>query len=473
MDFMQSSTTVSLKGLTSEHWNRTRFLPCRGSRAFFIYSRENAGSACRIKKFYDIMGLIAEKSTDGRLSSDNGPLSVGKEENSQMKATIGCPMKQLQCGGCPLLDVPYPEQLRRKQKTIESLFGRFCRPEPIIGMETPFHYRNKAIATFSSARGKLACGIYAAHTHRVVSVKDCLLQDSRINEIIGAALSSATKCHLPAYDEDRGTGLLRHMVVRRGISTGEISVTVVTPSEYFPASRNFVRSLLEKCPDVTTVVQNTNPRHTSAVLGTEEKVLFGSGFIRDRLCGNTFCISPRAFYQVNPSQTERLYQTALEFAGLTGKEQVIDAYCGIGTISLAAAKYAGDVLGMEINNDAVHNARWNARLNDCKNVNFVRGDAGKLMTEMAKEGEKADLVFLDPPREGASRQFLVSLLRLAPSRIVYISCEPSTLARDAAFLVKGGYEIRRVRPVDMFPHTQHIETVCLLVRRRKRQDGKL
>ena len=388
-----------------------------------------------------------------------------REGNTRMKdATTRCPMKKLQCGGCPLLDLPSPEQLRREQKTVDSLFSRFCRPEPILGMKVPFHYRNKAIATFAQGRGKLFCGIYAAHTHRVVPVRDCLLQDSRINEVIEAALACAAELRLPAFDEDRGVGLLRHMVIRRGAATGEISVTVVTPSEYFPGRCDFVRRLLEQCPDVTTVVQNLNPRHTSAVLGTEEKVLFGDGIIRDRLCGNTFCISTRAFYQVNPSQTERLYRTALEFAGLTGREQVIDAYSGIGTIALSAAKHAGAVLGVELNGDAVCDAQRNARLNGCENAEFVRGDAGRKMTEIAQGGGKADLVFMDPPRGGASRQFLTSLLRLAPPRIVYISCEPSTLARDTYFLMKGGYRIRRVRPVDMFPHTQHVETVALMER---------
>lgn len=392
-------------------------------------------------------------------------LRPGRMEKDETAEGLRCPMKKRRCGGCSQLEVPYREQLRRKQRAVEGLLGRFCRPEPILGMETPLHYRNKAIATFSAApRGALTCGIYEAHTHRVVPVRDCLLQDGRINEIIAAALRAAVRCRLAAYVEDRGTGVLRHMVVRRGAATGEVSVAVVTASDFFPAGRDFTRLLLRSCPDVVTVVQNVNPRHTSAVLGTRERVLFGQGYLTDRLCGNTFCVSTRAFYQVNPAQTERLYGTALEFAALTGKERVIDAYCGIGTIALTAAPRAAAVLGVELNGDAVRDARRNARINRHKNAEFVRGDAGEFMAGLAAEGETADLVFLDPPREGADRRFLASLSRLRPGRIVYISCEPSTLARDLSFLCAKGYAVRRARPVDMFPYTGHVECMVLMSR---------
>lgn len=381
-----------------------------------------------------------------------------------MKTQVFCPHRQQNCGGCPLLVIPYEEQLRRKQKSITSLLGRYCRPEPIVRMDNPFHYRNKAISTFSAAGKSLVSGIYEAHTHHVISVKECLLQDSRINEVIACVLGAASECRLPAFQEDRGTGLLRHMVVRRGVSTGEVSVTIVTSSELFPSADRFVSLILRACPDVVTVVQNINPRHTSAVLGIKEKVLYGEGFLHDKLCGSTFCISTRAFYQVNPSQTERLYQTALEFAALRKTETAIDVYCGIGTITLAAAKQADAVFGIEINGNAVSDAKRNAALNNCSNADFVRGDAAVLMKRIAGEGERADVVFLDPPREGASHDFLNALAILSPNRIVYISCEPSTLARDVSFLVEKGYSVCRVRPVDMFPHTEHVETVVLMSR---------
>ena len=380
----------------------------------------------------------------------------------QKDCGLACPAKARRCGGCPLLELPYEEQLRQKQQFVERLLGRFAPVEPILGMEGPLHYRNKVIATFAAVRGKLDCGIYEESSHRVVPVRNCLLQDSRLNEVAEAVLLSARRCRLTAYDEDRGSGLLRHMVLRRGVRTGQVSVTLVTPTSFFPGSRNFVRLLTAQCPDVVTVVQNINPRHTSAVLGSAEKLLYGKGYLEDLLCGKRFAIAPRAFYQINPVQTERLYNTALSFAGLTGKERVIDAYCGIGTIALAASDHAAAVLGVELNADAVKSARRNAARNHAGNAAFLCGDAGALMRQMAQEGEKADLVFFDPPREGASREFLDALIRLSPRRAVYISCNPETQARDLAQLVSGGYQAKRIQPVDLFPHTRHVETVVLL-----------
>lgn len=384
-----------------------------------------------------------------------------------MTKTPDCPAKKQRCGGCPLLALPYEEQLRQKQELVGRFLGRFCAPDPILGMEVPFHYRNKAIATFAPGpKGKPVCGIYESHTHRVVPVRDCLLQDSRINEVVEAALSAAIRCRLSAFDEDRGTGVLRHMVVRRGAHTGEVSVTVVTPSPFFPGSRDFVRALRASCPDVATVVQNINPRRTSAVLGSAQKVLYGKGFIEDELCGLRFSVAARAFYQVNPLQTEQLYAAALALAGLAGQERVIDAYCGIGTIALAAAGRAKAVLGVELNAEAVRSAVRNARRNGIGNAEFLCGDAGELMTRMAEDGERADLVFFDPPREGASEAFLEALVRLGPQKAIYISCNPETQARDLDYLTGRGYAARRIQPVDMFPHTRHVETVCLLEKRR-------
>ena len=349
----------------------------------------------------------------------------------QKDCGLACPAKARRCGGCPLLELPYEEQLRQKQQFVERLLGRFAPVEPILGMEEPLHYRNKVIATFAAVRGKLDCGIYEESSHRVVPVRNCLLQDSRLNEVAEAVLLAARRCRLTAYDEDRGSGLLRHMVLRRGVRTGQVSVTLVTPTSFFPGSRNFVRLLTAQCPDVVTVVQNINPRHTSAVLGSAEKLLYGKGYLEDLLCGKRFAIAPRAFYQINPVQTERLYNTALSFAGLTGKERVIDAYCGIGTIALAASDHAAAVLGVELNADAVKSARRNAARNHAGNAAFLCGDAGALMRQMAQEGEKADLVFFDPPREGASREFLDALIRLSPG---VWSTSPATPRRRRGIL---------------------------------------
>lgn len=298
------------------------------------------------------------------------------------------------CGGCSLLATPYETQLLQKQARIDELLTPFCTTEPIIGMESPTHYRNKAVLSFAPLphSRRFISGIYAAGTHRLVPVADCLLQDARLTEVLQKAADAAAACHLPAWDEDRQTGLLRHMVARRGAKTGEISLAVVTAEAVFPGSRDFTKAVTKACPDVVTVVQNINARKTSAVLGDTEKVLYGSGFLTDELCGSRFQISTRAFYQVNPVQAEKLYALALEYAGLTGKESVLDAYCGIGTIALTAAKRAKSVAGVELTAEAVKNARHNARLNGVENAVFACGDAGAALEEAANAGERFDVV---------------------------------------------------------------------------------
>jgi len=370
------------------------------------------------------------------------------------------------CGGCSLLATPYETQLLQKQARVDELLTPFCVTEPIIGMETPYHYRNKAILSFAPLphSRRFASGIYAAGSHRLVPVTDCLLQDARLTEVLQKAAEAAANCHLPAWDEDREAGLLRHMVARRGAKTGEISLAVVTGAPVFPGSRDFTKAVTKACPDIVTVVQNINTRKTSAVLGDTEKVLFGKGFLTDELCGSRFQISTRAFYQVNPVQTEVLYGLAVRAAGLTGREQVLDAYCGIGTIALTAAPGAAAVTGVELNPEAVHDAIGNARHNRIANARFYAGDAAQWIGAAAAEGYRADVIFLDPPRAGASEVFLRSAARMAPRRIVYISCEPRTQARDLGLLTQLGYRAERVWPVDMFPHTEHVETVVLMSR---------
>ena len=241
-------------------------------------------------------------------------------------------------------------------------------------------------------------------------------------------------------------------------------VVLVTSGPIFPAKNNFVKALRKEHPDITTIVHNINPYQTSLVLGERENVLYGTGKIEDGLCGLTFRISPRSFYQINPVQTEVLYNTAMEYAGMTGSEKVIDAYCGTGTIGLVASKRAGEVIGVELNRDAVHDAIANAKRNGIKNVRFFCDDAGEFMLGMAQDGEKADIVFMDPPRAGSDECFLSSLVTLAPKKIVYISCNPETQQRDLRFLTKRGYKVEKIQPVDMFPHTNHVETVVLLSR---------
>ncbi len=373
------------------------------------------------------------------------------------------------CGGCRYQGVSYQEQLRRKQRITEGLLKKFGKVEPIIGMEDPYYYRNKVHAAFGRDRkGNVISGIYEEKSHRIVSVDDCMIEDKKSQEIIRTIRGMLKSFKIKTYDEDTGYGLLRHVLVRRGFSTGEIMVVLVTVSPIFPSKNNFVKALRKEHPEITTVVLNVNDRQTSMVLGDRNIVLYGPGFIKDRLMGLTFRISPSSFYQVNPVQTEVLYGKAMEFAAMTGKERVIDAYCGTGTIGIIASGNARDVIGVELNRDAIRDARMNARENKIRNVRFVPGDAGWFMEGMAAEGEKVEVVLMDPPRSGSDRKFLNSLLTLSPEKIVYVSCNPETLARDLACLTKRDYLVKKMQPVDMFPLTDSVEVVCLLENRRTR-----
>lgn len=367
------------------------------------------------------------------------------------------------CGGCQYQGVPYEEQLKKKQKQVEKLIGKFCKVSPIIGMKDPYHYRNKVHSAFGRDRkGNIISGTYEASTHNIIPVEDCLIEDEKCQEIIRTIRCMLKSFKIKTYDEDTGYGLLRHVMVRRGFQSGEIMVILVLGSPILPSKNNFVKALRQAHPEITTVVLNVNDKRTSMVLGEREIVIYGPGFIRDRLCGCTFRISPKSFYQVNPVQTEILYNIAMKYAGLTGKETVIDAYCGIGTISLIAARNAGRVIGVELNKDAVRDARINARENQIRNVEFRQGDAGEFMLAMADSGQHADVVFMDPPRAGSDEKFLSSLIRLAPSRIVYISCGPESLARDLKYLTKHGYTVTKIQPTELFAFTEHVECVCLL-----------
>ena len=369
------------------------------------------------------------------------------------------------CGGCQYQGVSYTEQIKIKQKNMNKLLKKYGNVKPIIGMENPFYYRNKVHAVFDrDKKGNIICGTYEAGTHRVVPVEECMIEDKTSQEIIRAIRDMLKSFRIKTYDEDTGYGLLRHVLVRRGFSTDEIMVVLVVASPIFPSKNNFVKALRKKFPQISTVVLNVNDKKTSMVLGERDIVLYGKGFIRDRLCGCTFRISPQSFYQVNPVQTELLYKTAIEYAGLGRKERVIDAYCGIGTIGLVAAGKAREVIGIELNKNAVRDAIVNARENKITNARFYQGDAGEFMEGMVSEGERADVVFMDPPRTGSTEKFLTSMVKLGPSRIVYISCGPDTLARDLEFLTKHGYVTRKIQPVDMFSFTEHCEVVCLLTK---------
>lgn len=378
----------------------------------------------------------------------------------------GCALYK-KCGGCQLQNMTYPEQLSFKQVKAIKALGKFCHVDEIIGMENPVHYRNKVQAAFGYRNGRIISGVYQSSTHNIIPVDECLLEDKLADSIIVTVRKMLPKYKLTSYNEDTGRGFLRHVLVKRSFHTGQTMVVLVSGTPLFPKRDEFVRELISKHSEITTVIHNINGAKTSLVLGERETVLYGNGYIEDILCGKTFRISPKSFYQINPTQTEVLYNTAVEFAGLTGKERVLDAYCGTGTIGIVASDRAKQVIGVELNEQAVRDAKVNARLNSTENIRFFAADAGRFMVEAARSGESFDLVFMDPPRAGSDLNFLKSLVTLSPEKVVYVSCNVETQARDLTFLCKNGYRVKKIQPVDMFPHTNHVECIALLCRTRQ------
>ena len=420
-------------------------------------------------------------------SNDNSLCSVSRE-----------------CGGCSWVDIAYAEQLARKDEIIAKLFAdeAFSPADirPTIGMDEPFHYRNKVTSPFargnrmpdatstskrknvssdgrgahdkesggkttrkSGSRYEILTGMYAAGTHRLVPTDCCLLENEQAQSVIRAIKSIMGTYGIAPYDEDRGTGFMRHAIVRVGHESGEVLVTLVTNDDVFPNSKSFCRELVRRCPFVTTIVQNVNTRQTNVILGQREQRLYGPGFILDTLCGLSFRISSQSFYQVNSTQTTVLYEQAVELAALDGTQTIVDAYCGTGTIGLVAAnRGAKQVIGVDQVESAIRDARENARHNGVENARFIVADAGEYLHALADSAEQVDVVLMDPPRAGSTEQFLDSLARLAPKRVVYISCNPQTQSRDLRYLARLGYTVNVVQPVDMFPHTPHVESVALL-----------
>lgn len=382
-----------------------------------------------------------------------------------------CPYSK-KCGGCTYQGVAYEKQLKEKQELVDKLIGGFCKVSPIVGMSNPYHYRNKVHAAFGiTRRGEIISGVYREGTHDIVPVEICQIEDKKADEIIQDIKGMLRSFKIKTYDEDTGYGLLRHVMVRRGFKSGEIMVVLVLGSPIMPSKNNFVKALRKKHPEISTVIVNVNDKRTSMVLGDKESVIYGKGYISDELCGCKFKISSKSFYQVNPVQTEILYNKAIELASLTGKERVLDAYCGIGTIGIIASKKAKEVIGVELNKAAVKDAITNAKINGINNIRFFADDAGQFMLKTSAkmlEDKSAgiDVVFMDPPRAGSDENFMSSVVKLAPKKVVYVSCNPETLARDLKYFTKNGYKVESAVPVDMFPHTGHIETVVSMSRKR-------
>ena len=401
-------------------------------------------------------------------------------ESSKDRVTPDCPYFG-RCGGCQLSHMTKEAQAVWKQGMVQDLLKQFGTCEPMITMEDSKQYRHKIYATFSyapsqnkeklqkgkkhtSGSRKIISGIYEEESHQVVAAERCLIQHERGEAILKTIRQVMQETKTMPYEEDKERGCLRHAYIRIGRSTGQIMVALVTGTKEFPMRAKFVEALTKKHPDITTILWNVNTKKTSMVLGEKDTVLYGDGFIEDSLCGLTFRISSKSFFQVNPVQTERLYEKAMELAKLSGTERVFDAYCGTGTIGLIAAKQAKEVVGVELNKDAVRDAELNKKRNQLQNARFYAGDAGEFLEKEAAEKQKFDVIFMDPPRSGSSEKFLNSVAKIAPKKVVYISCNPETLQRDLVYLTKQGYKVENMVPVDMFPETVHVEVIVSLCR---------
>lgn len=380
-----------------------------------------------------------------------------------------CP-KAGSCGACAFNGVKYSKQLDIKFGYINSIMRKFGPVAPIIGMKDPFYYRNKIQSVFGMDKNGVINGIYRKGTHEIIPISGCMLEDKDADSVLNTIKQLVKKYSLSIYDEDLQSGFLRHVLIKRGAFTNQIMVVLVTGTWSFPAKDVFIKDLISKHPNICSIMQNKNNLKTSMVLSEEpERLLYGKSYIEDKLCSLVFRISAKSFYQVNPYQAERLYKIAVRMAQFTGKEKVIDAYCGTGTIGLiAAANGAGSVIGIEKNESAVSDAIENAKANGIENASFICGDASDVLKQMAKNKETVDVVFLDPPRAGSNEKFLSSLIKLAPKTIVYISCNPITLERDLLYIYKmSDYNVIGFQPVDMFPQTAHVETCVLMSKAAK------
>ncbi len=394
-----------------------------------------------------------------------------------------CPVAR-QCGGCQIQNMTYERQLKFKQDKVRNNIVRLggfegdfidSIMEPVMGMEDPWRYRNKAQYPVGRDRdGRLVAGFYAGRTHSIIPVDDCFIGVKENKRILEIVLSHMEKYKIEPYDEESGKGLVRHVLIRKGFTSGQIMVCLVMNyrgkgPEYIDHQEELVKELSE-IPGMTCISVSINTEKTNVIMGIEIHNIFGQPTISDKLCGLDFNISPLSFYQVNPLQAKRLYEQAIEYASLTGKETVWDLYCGIGTITLSMAKDAGKVYGVEIIPDAIEDARENARVNNISNAEFFCGKAEEVLPAFyAKAAPESaaihpDVIVVDPPRKGCDEMCLDTMLKMAPERIVYVSCDSATLARDLRFLADGGYELKKVRPCDMFPWSGHVETVVLLTK---------
>ncbi|MBT2572532.1 23S rRNA (uracil(1939)-C(5))-methyltransferase RlmD [Bacillus sp. ISL-51] len=390
------------------------------------------------------------------------------KEESPHRTDAPCPIYK-QCGGCQLQHMTYEGQLLFKQKQVKDVLERIGKLDlsnvtvhPTLGMEDPWNYRNKAQVPVGEREGGLVAGFYQQRSHDIIDMSACLIQQSKNDEAVQAVKDICGTYGIKAYSEERHKGWLRHIMVRYGVVTGEMMIVFITRTNDFPHKAKIIEDITAKFPHVKSIVQNINPKKTNVIFGDETNVIWGEEYIYDLIGDVKFAISARSFYQVNPEQTKVLYDKALEYAELQGEETVIDAYCGIGTISLFLAKQAKKVYGVEIVPEAIEDAKRNAELNGITNAEFAVGEAETVIPKWYEEGITADTLVVDPPRKGCDEALLRTIVEMKPKRVVYVSCNPGTLARDLRVLEDGGYQTLEVQPVDMFPHTNHVECVALI-----------
>lgn len=384
------------------------------------------------------------------------------------RANPPCPVVK-RCGGCQLQHMSYEGQLKYKTQLVKDAVERIGGLKDIIvhetiGMEEPWYYRNKAQFPVGMNKDEIHIGFYAGRSHEIIDTDKCLIQDKGNDEALDVFKDFIINYKISIYDENTGKGLIRHIMTRKGFKTGEVMICIVINGDDLPYAEKLVEVFRQRIKGLQTVVLNINKKNTNIIMGDKNKIIYGEGFIYDFIGEFKFKISPHSFFQVNPVQTEVLYNRALEYAGLTGKEIVIDAYCGIGTISLFLSKKAKKVYGVEIVGQAIEDARANAKLNGISNVEFILGESETVIPRLYEEGIRADVIVVDPPRKGCDEKLLEIIAKMAPKRMVYVSCNPSTMARDLKYLTEKGYEVKEVQPVDQFPQTVHVETVALMSR---------
>lgn len=390
-------------------------------------------------------------------------------KESEKRITPACP-HFLTCGGCQYMHMSYENEIELKSDYLKELFSKFTDIQiyPFIGMHNPFNYRNKCQMTYKlSKTKKVVCGFYEEKSHKIVPVTDCKIQATAATKIINAFNEVLTKNKIEPYDEKTNRGVVKHIVLRYGFTSKEVMLCIVTNGEFFPGRNNVVKDLQKRDLNITTIVQNYNPRETSIVLGEKERVLFGPGFIFDEINGLKFKISSKSFYQINPLGTAQLYKRAIELAEIKKTDFVLDTYCGIGTIGMFAAQYAKSVVGVELNKDAYHDAITNARINHIENISFINSDSTRYMVDVALKKQKIDILIMDPPRDGSTKEFINAVKVLRPRKVVYISCEPKTLIRDLLLFSEVGYSTKKIQGFDMFPRTFNIESICLLELKNK------